>query len=100
MKNNLSLISGITLLSSTATLAGNLENLVTVKSLENIGINQEKVINLYRNTHNIELDLWEEIKVSPNEEGKSIKLETLDDFIINIDIDSAAGAWNKDLPVG
>ena len=73
----------------------NQQAIVSVNELEKIGVNSQHVIVLYQVEKGVTLNLNEMIKVSSQDEGKSINFETLDHISIIVSVDNSDGGWNK-----
>lgn len=68
---------------------------VTVNDLEKLGFNSALIFQRFLADYQIELDLWEKLKVSVEDEGKKIQFQTFDDLSIDVDIRNAVASWNK-----
>lgn len=70
---------------------------IAVKDLHTHGINRELVTTLFLQKQGIDLNLNEILQVELDEEGKNLKLETMDHLSVSVDLFSARGVGNKDL---
>lgn len=73
----------------------NQQTLISVNDLEKIGINSRQVIVQYQVKKGITLNLNEMIKVSSQDEGKSINFETLDQISVTVLAHDSDGSPNK-----
>ncbi len=75
--------------------ANQIEMMVRVGDLDELGISSKFVMESYRASVGRMLNLNELIKVSQKNEGKNINFETLDQISVIVPVFSADGSWNK-----
>ncbi|MGE5085444.1 MAG: hypothetical protein ACM3MG_04030 [Bacillota bacterium] len=92
-KVNTVVIGGITMLTQLAH-ASETAN-IALKNFNQIGLDPEVIQEIYRKQADVELDWNEVLKVSADEEGKNININTLDGISVVVPIYSAAGPFNK-----
>jgi hypothetical protein len=73
---------------------------IITKDLGTHGINSEIIEAAFRNTHGINLNINEILKVSADEEGSNYKFDTLDGISVVVPIIDTKGAANKVMPPG
>ena len=66
-----------------------------VRDISDLGIPPQLVTDAFQGIHGICLKQDSSVKVSPNEEGNSIKFETLDHLSIIVPHHTARGSFNK-----
>lgn len=92
-KLNAIVIGGIAAASQIAQ-AGKVAQL-PVKDLNQVGINPVAIQEAYQEQANVQLNWDEVVKVSADEEGKNINVNTIDGISIVVGIDAASGPFNK-----
>lgn len=68
---------------------------VAVKDLNLIGLNSSNIIEEFRNKTGVNLNPDEILRVTEDEEGKNLHLETFDKHSVRIDILKSKGSFNK-----
>lgn len=96
MKIKNTLITGLVAISSQLSHASQNDIVVPVSDLENFGISPTIVHQMFFEQYNMSLNWSEYLKVSKEDEGKSIRFETFDHYSTVVPIDSAHGVFNKD----
>ena len=54
--------------------------------LRKLGIKMDVVSQAFREAHNIELDQYEKLRVTKEEEGQNLRFDTLDEYSISVPI--------------
>lgn len=68
---------------------------LSLKDLSQIGLSPEAIQEAYREQAKVEIDWNEVLKVSADEEGKSINIDTLDGISVVVPIYEASAPFNK-----